>query len=141
MTPLESSIEPPGRLPFSSTTGASPSSLARAAATSPAMPAPAISTLRERKLWLVLDVFELDPLWAPDEDGKGIRGIDDGGDVITRVLCLGSRVDEAGEVVEGRPVLPCARPVGVQLQVGRVDRRPRCAVGARLGGTQPQVGP
>ena len=43
MTPLESSIEPPARVPFSISVGASPSSRARAAHTSPAMPAPAIS--------------------------------------------------------------------------------------------------
>jgi len=39
--PLESSIEPPGRSPFSSTTTSAPSSRARAAAHSPAIPAPA----------------------------------------------------------------------------------------------------
>ena len=41
MTPLDSSIEPPGRSPFSSTVAATPSSRARAAAHRPAMPAPA----------------------------------------------------------------------------------------------------
>ncbi len=43
MTPLESSIDPPVRVPFSINVGERPSSRARAAHTSPAMPAPAIS--------------------------------------------------------------------------------------------------
>ena len=43
MTPLERSIEPPGRSPFSRTSGSAPSSRARAAATRPAMPAPRIA--------------------------------------------------------------------------------------------------
>ena len=43
MTPLERSIEPPGREPFSSTIGEPPSSRARAAAHRPAIPPPAMS--------------------------------------------------------------------------------------------------
>ena len=44
ITPLESSIDPPARSPFSRTSGAAPSSRARAAATRPAIPAPATTS-------------------------------------------------------------------------------------------------
>jgi hypothetical protein len=40
ITQLDSSMEPPTRVPFSSTTGSTPSSRRRAAATRPAIPAP-----------------------------------------------------------------------------------------------------
>jgi hypothetical protein len=45
MTQLDSSIDPPGRVPFSYTIGVAPSSRARAAAESPAIPAPAMMSV------------------------------------------------------------------------------------------------
>src|SRR5439155_2238882 len=45
MTQLDSSIEPPARDPFSYTAGSAPSSRARAAAQSPAMPAPEMDSV------------------------------------------------------------------------------------------------
>ena len=77
MTPLESSIEPFGRVLFSSTVGKAPSSRARAAAHNPAIPAPAISNSGQGEGRLVLDVLDLDPLRAPDEHGVRVRRVDD----------------------------------------------------------------
>ena len=45
MTPLDSSIDPPDRVPFSWTRGVAPSSRARTAADSPAIPAPAMRSV------------------------------------------------------------------------------------------------
>ena len=77
-TPLESSIEPPGRSPFSRTSTRAPRAAASAAATSPAIPAPATTRSAmggsdEREARLVLDVLELDPVGPPDEDGARVR--------------------------------------------------------------------
>src|SRR3989304_3208366 len=76
-TPLERSIDPPGRSPFSWTTTEAPSSVARAAAARPPKPAPATTSstaLDERERRLVVDVLELDPLRPPDEDRGRVSG-------------------------------------------------------------------
>src|SRR4029078_11560052 len=65
MTPLESSIEPPVRVPFSCTVGKAPSSRARAAAHNPAIPAPAISNSGQGEGRLVPHALHLCALPAP----------------------------------------------------------------------------
>src|SRR5436189_4919640 len=109
MTPLDSSIEPPGRSPFSSTVGEAPSSRARAAAHNPAMPAPAtITSLGQREAGLVLDVLDPYALGAPEEDRVGVGRVDEVVDLATALLGVGDvlvgRVDENGEVVQQRPL-------------------------------------
>ena len=62
-TQLERSIEPPARSPFSYSVASSAELAGRAAATSPAIPAPAIAAqLHERERRLVLDVLDLHAL-------------------------------------------------------------------------------
>src|SRR5919204_2318449 len=106
MTQLERSIEPPTRSPFSSTTGRAPSSRARAAAQSPAMPAPATTSSAEREALLVLDVLDLHPLGTPEEDRVRVRRVDDVGDLEPELLRFGDvfvgRADQHAEVVQQR---------------------------------------
>src|SRR6266540_45746 len=134
--PLESSIDPPGRSPFSSKTAGTPSSRRRVAATSPPIPAPATVTneLREREARLVLDVFELHALRAPDEDRIRIRRVDHVGNLRSRLFGalapLVCGVDEDAEVVEKRAV-GLARVARVQLEVGAGHFDPRRAVSSR----------
>src|SRR5947207_15445635 len=91
MTPLDSSIEPPGRSPFSSTVGAAPSSRARAAAHNPAMPAPAtITSLGQREAGLLLDVLDPDAPGTPEEARVGVGRVDDVVDLDTDLLGLGA---------------------------------------------------
>src|SRR5436190_3284087 len=95
-----------------------PSSRARAAAQRPAMPAPAISTLREGERRLVLDVLGLDALGPPDEDRVGVRRVDDVSDIEAELLRLGDvlvdRLDLHREMVQQRP-LRVARLTFVEL--------------------------
>src|SRR3954454_13097867 len=99
-------MEPPGRSPFSRTRTFAPSSRARAAATSPAIPAPATSrsNLDQREARLVLHVLDLDPVGAPDEDRVRVGRVDDVGDLdplslrFLDVIVRG--VDLESEVVE-----------------------------------------
>src|SRR5438105_12851300 len=104
MTQLESSIEPPGRVPFSISLGWSPSSRARAAATSPAMPAPAMSTSAQGERRLVLDVLDANALRPAEEHRVGIGRVDDVVDLDAEVVRgrerLVGRVDEHGEMVQ-----------------------------------------
>ena len=70
------------RSPFSCTVTSAPSWRARAAATRPAIPAPAIGgQLHERERRLVLDVLDLHALRAPHEHGVRVRCVDDVGDL------------------------------------------------------------
>src|SRR6185437_2756838 len=144
MTPLESSIEPPGRAPFSSTVGKAPSSRARAAAHNPAIPAPAISNSGQGEGRLVLDVLDLDPLRAPDEHGVRVCRVDDVVDLDPelaglRDVILG-RLDQNGEMVQQRP-LRIARLTLVELDERPADLHPWRARGPRRssGEAQPEV--
>ena len=62
----------------------------------------------EREARLVLDVLELDPVGAPDEDGERVGGVDDVGDLEPArprlALDVGGAVDEERQMVEERPV-------------------------------------
>src|SRR5919198_510893 len=103
-------MEPPGRVPFSWTTTSAPSSRARAAAASPAIPAPATtrsgSALDEGERRLVLDVLELDAVRAPDEDRVRVLCVHDVGDLETPLLRLPDVLvggfDAKPEVIEER---------------------------------------
>src|SRR5215212_5636859 len=111
-TPLESRIDPPARGSFSSSRTTAPRRRACAAATRPAMPAPATirsgmaRTLLQREAGLVLDVLDADAVGAAHEDGERvgrILGVVDLPSVLLGLL-LDRRggVDEHGEVVEQR---------------------------------------
>src|SRR5512132_2201454 len=129
MTQLERYIDPPSRSPFSWTTMPAPSSRARAAAARPPIPAPATTrsgrSLDEREGRLVLDVLELDPVRTPDEDGEGVRGVADLGDLDPAALrlleLLLPRVAEKRDVVEERPL--ALRDVGARERDGLVAHR------------------
>ena len=112
MTQLERSIEPPGRSPFSSTTGS------------------------------VLDVLDLHALRPPDEQRVRVGGVDDVGDVEPELARLGDvlvgRVDLDGEVVQERE-LGIARLALVELDECASDLDARCARRARRGGREPEL--
>src|SRR3954453_12932282 len=140
MTQLERSIEPPGRVPFSSTRGRRPSSRARAAHTSPAMPAPAtiINELGQRERRLVLDVLNAPPLRAPEEHRIRVRGIDDIVDLDAELVrssdVLVRGINEDGEMVQQR-LLGRARLPRMELDPRPADldaRSPRAAGSSRL---------
>src|SRR6186997_425710 len=105
-------MEPPARSPFSWTTTFAPSSPARAAATRPAIPAPATtrsgSVLDEGEGRLVLDVLELDAVRPPHEDGIRVRRVHDVGDLEPSLLGLPDVVvrglDTQPKVIEQRPL-------------------------------------
>src|SRR3954447_15239814 len=111
-TPLESRIDPPARGSFSSTSTAAPRRRACAAATRPAMPAPATirsgmaRTLLQREAGLVLDVLDADAVGAAHEDGQRVGGVLDVVDLPSVLLGLlldrRGGVDEHGEMVEQR---------------------------------------
>src|SRR2546423_4593113 len=143
------------RVPFSRTIGSCPSSRRRAAATRPAIPAPAIVTRNsgqgERRL--VLDVLDPHALRTPHEDREGVRGVDDVVDLDTEVPCGGEvlvgRLHEHSEVVEEWPFLRTGL-AGLELDpraahlhprtAGRAGRRGAEAEGAVLRGRRLWVG-
>src|SRR5690348_2132952 len=135
--PLERSIEPPAREPFSSTAGSAPSSRARAAAHSPANPAPAISNSGQGERRLVLDVLDAHALRTPDEDRVRVGGVDDVVDLepeLARLLdVLLGRLDAHGEVVQER-TLRIAGLALVELDERPADLDPRLARRARRRG-------
>src|SRR5829696_2111592 len=101
-------MEPPGRSPFSCTTTSAPSSRARTAAASPAIPAPATTRsgtarLDEAERRLVLDVLDLHALGPPDEHGLRVGRVHNVGDLEPARLGLlelvVGRWHEHGEVV------------------------------------------
>src|SRR3954452_172634 len=109
-TPLESRIDPPARGSFSSSRTTAPRRRACAAATRPAMPAPATirsgmaRTLLQREAGLVLDVLDADAVRAAHEDGQRVGGVlyvvDLPSVLLGLLLDRRGRVDEHGEVVE-----------------------------------------
>ena len=111
-TPDESSIEPPARVPCSSTTGRAPSSAARTAAQSPAMPAPATTSGSRGQASANVDLCSTYSMRMPsgpvDEDRVGVRRVDDRLDLDPERLGLGGgdprRLDEQAEVVQQRPL-------------------------------------
>src|SRR3954447_10148061 len=111
-TPLESRIDPPARGSFSSSRTPAPRRRACAAATRPAMPAPATirsgmaRTLLQREAGLVLDVLDAYAVRAAHEDGQRVGGVlyvlDLPSVLLGLLLDRRGGVDEHGEVVEQR---------------------------------------
>src|SRR5215467_14287516 len=107
-TQEERSIEPPAREPFSTTRGSCPSWRRRAAATRPAIPAPATVTRNsgQRERRLVLDVLDPNALGTTEEDRERVRSVDPAVDLDPEIprgwFLLVGRIDEDGQVVEER---------------------------------------
>ena len=129
----ESSIEPPARVPFSRTTTARPSSRSRAAATSPAMPAPATEIAHVRLNVGLCSTYSIRTRSGPHRNAAYVFAASTtdstsmpssprvGDDLV-------GRVDEHGEVVEERPV--ALRRVALREARG-MPRRPRRAPARR----------
>jgi hypothetical protein len=84
----------------------------------------------------VLDVLDLDPLRAPDEDGVGVRRVDDVVDLDPELAGLGDvllgRLDQNRKVVQQRS-LRVARLALVELDESSADLDPRRARRSRRG--------
>src|SRR5215204_4707507 len=110
MTPLESRIEPPGRSSFSNTTVLAPSRRASAAATRPAMPAPATTRSAkrsdQREAGLVLHVLDAHAGRAAQEHGERVGCVLDVVDLDAALLGVAlhlvGRIHEQRDVVEQR---------------------------------------
>src|SRR4051812_36692041 len=151
ITPLDSRIDPPAWSSFSSTSGRAPRRRASAAATRPAMPAPA--TVRsfkgsdQREAWLVLDVLDADARRPAQEHRERVRGVLDVVDLhpalLGLTLDLAGRVDQQRDVVEQRALAAVALALDdAQLAIGdrEIAAAPLEAHGLQLGQGRVAIG-